>query len=117
VTQRRRHSLLEAVVSTLIGFVLSFAIWPAVQAFILRQPVRMTQGFAVIAVYTIVSVVRQYVVRRAFNRAHRHSRAHVRPSTSQRTCRPGHACIVCEEPATRMIEGRYFCGWHGREGR
>lgn len=97
--QRRRLSLVEAVVSTAIGFAISYTIWPAVQVFVLHQPVHMGQGAAVVGVYTAVSIVRGYIVRRAFNRIHRDE-----------------SCLVCGKPAPLFDRhvGAWFCRWHGR---
>lgn len=67
--QRRRHSIAEAVINTALGFVLSNLVWPLIQLYVLRQPYRLSQGLEVIGAFTVLSVARNYWVRRMFNRA------------------------------------------------
>jgi putative flippase GtrA len=71
--QHKRHSLIEALVNTGVGFVLSIA---AVQWLFPLFGVRMTLGENLIAtlLMTVISVLRGYVLRRAFN--HWHLRSH-----------------------------------------
>lgn len=100
MNQGRRLSLVEAIVSTAIGFAISYTIWPAVQVFVLHQPVHMGQGAAVVGVYTAVSIVRGYIVRRAFN---------------QWQHKP---CVVCGRRAVVNVNAPYgqlwLCAYHGR---
>lgn len=65
--QRRRHSIAEAVVNTAVGFFLSNLLWPVIQILVLHQPYRASQGLEVVGVFTVLSVVRNYWVRRMFN--------------------------------------------------
>ena len=66
MTQPRHHSLAESVVSTALGVVLSFA---AVQFLFPLFGVRLSlpENAMATAVFTVMSVARQYIVRRAFN--------------------------------------------------
>lgn len=69
MSQLRRHSLLESLCSTATGFLLSFA------ASYLVFPLfgmRASSGeyFGAVAVFTGISIVRQYVWRRVFNWYH-----------------------------------------------
>lgn len=66
--QLRRHSIAEAILNTLVGFVLSNLAWPLVQLYLLHQPYRASQGLLVITAFTVLSVARNYAVRRMFNR-------------------------------------------------
>jgi len=70
MTQSRLHSIAEAVAGTAIGFVVSVAasmvVYPAHgHAFTLAENVSIT------LIFTVLSVVRSYVVRRAFVALHR----------------------------------------------
>lgn len=66
MTQLRRHSLLEASLNTLSGFVISF-----ISTFIIYPllGVRTTglQNFWIVVSFTVISVIRSYCWRRAFN--------------------------------------------------
>lgn len=61
--QTRKLSLIEAATNTAVGFVLSFAL----QSWIFQE---LSHGFnlGVTAAFTVLSLVRGYVLRRAFNR-------------------------------------------------
>lgn len=68
--QSRLGSVAEAIASTAVGFVLStalgFVVYPAFgYAFTLAENIGIT------AIYTVVSILRGYAVRRWFNRRHR----------------------------------------------
>lgn len=64
--QSRKHSGLEAAANTAVGFVLSVAlgqmIFPAFGA-----AISLKQNFVITAAFTVLSFVRSYLVRRAFN--------------------------------------------------
>lgn len=66
--QMRRHSLLEAIANTAVGFILSNVAWPAVQVLILHQRYNPYQGLGAITVFTVLSVARNYATRRFFNK-------------------------------------------------
>jgi len=65
--QSKKHSFLEAVTNTFVGFIISlvasFAIFPAVG--IHTTPL---QNLTVTIFYTIISIIRGYVLRRWFNK-------------------------------------------------
>lgn len=67
MTQSRRMSLIESIAGTAIGFVLSVFVgqvtFPA-----FGHTVTLGENLGITAVFTVVSIVRGYVVRRAFNR-------------------------------------------------
>ncbi len=67
--QSKKHSLLEAVINTAVGFVLSLA---AVQWLFPLFGVRMTlsENLAATGIMTAISVARSYVLRRVFNYWH-----------------------------------------------
>lgn len=67
MTQLRRHSALETVTSTFIGFCLSY--W--LNYFLLPVfgfPVTHSQNFWLVTIFTLVSLIRGYFLRRLFNR-------------------------------------------------
>lgn len=66
--QRLRHSIAEAVINTALGFVVSNLVWPLIQLYVLHERYRLRQGLVVIFWFTVLSVLRNYFVRRLFNR-------------------------------------------------
>lgn len=67
MTQTRRGSATETAVSTSVGFAVSWAATLVVlPAF--GFPSTHSQAFVITCIYTVLSLVRGYVVRRAFNR-------------------------------------------------
>ena len=64
--QARLTSLIEASTNTLIGFAVSFGIWPMV-AIITGFTYTSGQHWAIVIIFTISSVLRGYLVRRFFN--------------------------------------------------
>lgn len=65
--QSRLESLIEAVISTLIGFVCSYIGWP-IAAHLTDLSYTDSQHTWIVLFFTILSVARGYVVRRWFNR-------------------------------------------------
>lgn len=65
--QTRIVSLIEVCISTAIGFVVSALAWPPV-ALMMGYPVSASHTLIVTGIYTVLSVVRGYVVRRFFAR-------------------------------------------------
>ena len=64
--QSRSLSLAEAVINTALGFAVSLALtFTVLPAF--GYPVTTADAWGISAVYTTASVVRAYLVRRAFN--------------------------------------------------
>lgn len=67
--QKRRHSALETVIGTAIGFAVSLFLqlvfYPLVG---IHVPLGI--DFLAVAVFTIASLIRGYYVRRLFNRLH-----------------------------------------------
>lgn len=64
--QTRLVSLIEAVINTVIGFGLSFLIYPFA-AWVSGMPYSGSSHFIFVAIFTVVSVARGYVIRRFFN--------------------------------------------------
>jgi len=67
MSQTKLQSLIEANVSTAIGFGISWAATPLVLA-AFGYTVGAGKAFGITAVYTVISIIRGYFVRRFFNR-------------------------------------------------
>lgn len=65
-SQSRIDSFMETLTNTAIGFVLSMVTWHFV-AIAFRIPMPLSQNLAITGIFTIVSIVRQYVLRRTFD--------------------------------------------------
>ena len=59
-------SALEAIIGTAIGFVVSLALTFTVLP-LFGYPVTAPDAWGITAVYTVASILRSYIVRRAFN--------------------------------------------------
>lgn len=67
--QPRKFSLIEAITNTLVGFVISFLIQILIYP-TLGIPVTFKQNVIITTVFTVVSILRSYVIRRIFNLKH-----------------------------------------------
>lgn len=65
--QSKRHSLVESVTNTFIGFFVSLLIQVVLYP-IMDIPVTFGQNILITMIFTIVSIIRGYVIRRWFNR-------------------------------------------------
>ena len=65
--QTRMVSLIEVVMSTALGFVVSFCAWPVV-AWAFDYPYSVVHNLGITGIFTVLSLVRSYVVRRFFAR-------------------------------------------------
>ena len=70
MTQSRRHSMIEACAGTAIGFLVSvlasMVVYPAH-----GHRFSLAENISITLIFTVLSVVRGYLVRRLFNRMHR----------------------------------------------
>jgi hypothetical protein len=66
--QSRKMSLVEAVINTAIGFAVSLVTWIVLQH-AYGIPMSFGDSLQITAWFTIVSIARQYVLRRVFNRS------------------------------------------------
>ena len=64
--QTKLTSLIETLLNTLIGFIVSFAGWP-VAAAMTGVAYSSGQHTGIVAFFTVLSVARGYVIRRFFN--------------------------------------------------
>lgn len=70
MSQSRRQSVIETVASTAIGFGIAFlATWAVMPIF--GHHVTHADNFWITTIFTVISLVRGYFVRRMFNRLHR----------------------------------------------
>lgn len=67
--QKRRHSLLEALLSTAIGFGVAFAANFVVLPLFGYMP-SISENLLITTFFTVISVIRGYAVRRLFNWLH-----------------------------------------------
>lgn len=65
-TQSRIDSFMESLTNTAIGFILSLVTWHFV-ALGFGIPMPLSTNLAITGIFTIVSIVRQYVLRRVFD--------------------------------------------------
>lgn len=64
--QSRKHSAVETVVGTAVGFLVSWALTPPIMV-LFGYHVGPAKAFGITAIYTVLSLARGYVVRRGFN--------------------------------------------------
>lgn len=67
MTQSKLESLMEAVVSTLVGLAIAFAA-QALIAWVYDMPLSVRDNFLLVFWMTVISVLRQYVIRRIWNK-------------------------------------------------
>lgn len=65
--QLRRHSFLEACLNTASGFVVSFTATFVVFPWMLGVQTTIEENFWITVFFTVISVIRSYLWRRAFN--------------------------------------------------
>lgn len=65
--QRRRDSLVEALVGTATGAAVSLVLTYTVLPFYGMPPVGLAVNLQIVAIFTLASIARGYAVRRAFN--------------------------------------------------
>jgi hypothetical protein len=68
MSQSRRHSLHETLVSTLVGFFISTLLNMFVVPLIVHAPVHLAQNLTLTGMFTVASILRGYVIRRHYNR-------------------------------------------------
>jgi len=71
--QSKTHSLIEACLNTASGFIISYIV--GLYLFpLMGWKITPTENFLVVSIYTVISVIRSYVWRRAFNHRVKKSR-------------------------------------------
>lgn len=74
MSQSRAQSAIESAAGTAIGFAVSWAATPPILA-AFGHTASAGQAFGITCIYTVLSLARGYIVRRAFNQLHRNHRA------------------------------------------
>lgn len=67
MSQTRLRSMAEAVTNVAVGFVLS-AVTTALVFPMFGYPIRLVDNLAISAIFTVISILRSYALRRLFNR-------------------------------------------------
>ena len=67
MTQTRTMSLVESLTNTAVGFGVSLLTWVVVVR-LYGLPMSWFDNLTITAIFTVVSIARQYVLRRWFNR-------------------------------------------------
>jgi len=70
--QTKKQSILESLLQTTIGIILSFFIQILIYS-ILNIPVTFTQNIIIALIFFIVSILKNYVIRRIFNNKQRNN--------------------------------------------
>jgi hypothetical protein len=66
MSQHRLDSLMESLTNTAIGFIISLVTWQIVAA-ALGIPMPLGRNLLITSIFTVVSIARQYWLRRLFN--------------------------------------------------
>jgi hypothetical protein len=66
ISQPRHHSLLESIVNVSVGYVVAVIATQTVLPFFGYHPT-LNENLQISAIFTVISLVRSYVVRRVFN--------------------------------------------------
>ena len=67
MSQTKKNSFLEAIANTLVGFITTVAVSPAIY-WICNVDISYTQMTFATVLFTLVSIFRNYVIRRWFNK-------------------------------------------------
>lgn len=70
MSQSRHHSLLESLTNTAVGFVLSYLTLWAIYHLFWHKEYDFGEGFWITMIFTLLSILRGYFLRRLFNRWH-----------------------------------------------
>lgn len=66
--QTKKYSLIESITNTFVGFIVSLLIQLIIYP-TMGIPVTFSQNIIITFIFTIVSILRGYIVRRMFNRS------------------------------------------------
>lgn len=73
MSQSRKHSMLEAIINVVVGFSINFLLNMLVFP-LFGWEISAAQNIALGVIYTVISIVRSYSLRRVFNRWHKAQR-------------------------------------------
>lgn len=65
--QSKADSFMESVCNIAVGFVISWMVWIWIVAPIMGYDTHAGEGFWITCIFTVTSLIRQYVLRRIFN--------------------------------------------------
>ena len=65
--QSRKHSLLESMTNTAVGFVISVLVWEFVVKPVWDIHTTFAENLTITLLFTVISIARGYVLRRFFN--------------------------------------------------
>ena len=66
MNQTRLESLVEVLLNTAVGFTVSYSVGPLMYIY-LDIPYSGTSNFVITTAFTVISIIRSYVIRRWFN--------------------------------------------------
>lgn len=67
MSQSRKMSIIEAVINTIFGYGISVATYAAVMP-LLGYDTTLTENVVLVSVFSVISICRNYIVRRIFAR-------------------------------------------------
>lgn len=65
--QSKKHSTIEAMANTIIGYIIAMCLYMIVLPFFGHE-INWSQSFNITAIFAVVSMARAYLIRRIFNR-------------------------------------------------
>ena len=65
--QSKRESLVEGLLNNLSSFFISWVMQVTVIPYVFGITISAKQGIGIVALFTVVSLIRQYIIRRVFN--------------------------------------------------
>ena len=68
--QSKKHSLIESNVNTFTGFVVSWILMYFIVPLLWDIEVTVTTSLGIVLLFTFVSIIRNYIIRRLFNYYH-----------------------------------------------
>jgi len=72
VTQSKLESAIETTTTVAIGFVVSMVVWQFIAAPLYNIPVTFSQNLGITAIFTVIALIRGYIIRRFFARGLKH---------------------------------------------
>ena len=64
--QTRFDSFLESCANIFVGFLISVAVWQ-ILAYLFHTRTSFSENIAIVLIFTVTSLLRQYIIRRLFN--------------------------------------------------
>jgi len=77
MSQPRWHSMLETIANVVVGIAVSLIIQITIMPLVLHVQPTIEQNMALVAIFTIASIIRGYVMRRLFNKIKYGRKEHV----------------------------------------